>query len=102
MLKDAIAVAIGGLSGHAVLHRTCLLLTQSGHSHRGSNRSSVTALPELAGAFSTLAHAGGKSLSLSPLADGEGEASGILKRRIQSTNQWESDLSHPFPAGTEG
>jgi hypothetical protein len=77
-------------------------MTQTGHSHRGSDRSSVAALPGLAGAFSTAAHAGGKSLSVSPLADGDGEASGIFKRRIQSTNQWVSDLSHPFPAGTAG
>jgi hypothetical protein len=41
-----------------------MLLTQSGHSHRGSDRWSVAALPGLAGALSTAAHAGGKSLSI--------------------------------------
>jgi hypothetical protein len=56
-------------------------------SHRGCDGSSVAALPGLAGAFSTEVHAGGKSLSVSPLADGDGETSGIFRRRIQSANQ---------------
>src|SRR5262245_14501452 len=69
-------------SAHRIETRQCLLLTRKGHSHRGSDHSSVAAVPGLAGAFSTVAHAGGKSLSVSPLADGDGEASGIFKPRI--------------------
>ena len=63
-------------------------------------RSSVAALPGFAGALSTAVHCGGKSFSFRPLDDDE--TSGIFKRKIQSANQWSSDLSHPSPSGTAG
>jgi hypothetical protein len=78
-------LAFGGKADIAIAIGTARLLTQSGLSHRGSNRSRVSALPRLAGALSTVAHAGGKSLSLKPLADPE--LSGIFSRRTQSANQ---------------
>jgi hypothetical protein len=62
--------------------------------------SPIWALGGLAGALSTAAHAGGKSLSFKPFA--EPEFSGIFNRRIQSANQWFSDLSQPSPDGTAG
>ena len=68
------------LSGHALLHRKCLLMTQSGHSHFGPDPSPVTALPGFAGAFRTAAQAGGKSLSFRPLANGE-TTLGIMRRK---------------------
>ena len=64
---------------------TCRLVTQGGSAHRTSDGSPIWALVGLAGALSTAAHAGGKSLSLKPFADPE--LSGILSRRIQSANQ---------------
>ena len=67
---------------------------------RRSDRSSVAALAGLAGALSTAMQAGGKSFSFSPRD--EPPNSGIFKRRIQSVNQWSSDLSHPSPPGTAG
>jgi hypothetical protein len=57
-------------------------------------------LAGLAGALSTAAHAGGKSLSFKPFADPE--FSGIFNRRTQSANQELSDLSQPSPDGTAG
>src|SRR5215469_12704292 len=66
----------------------------------GPECSSVAALAELAGALSTAMQAGGKSLSFKP-AD-EPPNSGIFIRRIESVNQWSSDLSHPSPPGTGG
>src|SRR6516164_3981748 len=80
----------------------CPLPTQAdiGVYLRGSERSSIAALAGLAGALSTAAQAGGKSLSFRPRA--EPPNSGIFKRRIQSTNQWSSDLSHASPPGTGG
>jgi hypothetical protein len=47
-----------------------------------------------------VAHAGGKSFSFKPFA--EPEFSGIFNLRIQSANQWVSDLSQPSPDGTAG
>src|SRR5215472_8549604 len=77
-----------------------LTLARPGFYLRGSDRSSIAALAGLAGALTTAAQAGGKSLSLRPRD--EPPNSGIFKRRIQSANQWSSDLSHPSPPGTGG
>ena len=60
-------------------------LARPGFYFRGSARSSVAALPGLAGALSTAAQASGKSLSFRP-AD-EPPNSGIFIRRIESVNQ---------------
>jgi hypothetical protein len=66
----------------------------------GFDRCSIAALAGLAGALSTAVHAAGKSLSFRP-AD-EPPNSGIFIRRIESANQWSSDLSHSSPPGTAG
>src|SRR5262249_59286341 len=59
---------------------------------RDPDRSSIAALAGLAGALSTAVQASGKSLSFNPRD--EPPNSGIFKRRIESANQWSSDLSH--------
>jgi hypothetical protein len=73
---------------------------KSRFAHLASDGPPIWTLFGFAGAFSTAAHAGGKSLIFKPFADPE--FSGIFRRRIQSENQEMSDLSHPSPDGTAG